>query len=42
MIKKGIAVSSGLGLAKAFKHKESKVNISSELVNDPKGQLAKL
>lgn len=42
MIKKGISVSSGLGLAKAYKYLESKADVSPLLVYDSKNQLMKL
>ena len=42
MIKKGISVSSGLGLAKAYKYLESKADVSPLLVYDSKNQLTKL
>ena len=42
MIKKGISVSSGLGLAKAYKYLESKADVSPLLVYDSKKQLIKL
>lgn len=42
MIKKGISVSSGLGLAPAYKHLESKINVTRDLAPSNEEQILKL